>query len=126
MGLALLGVLVAACAAGNTRDPALTPGAHASGSPGGSTAAAAETPVTGAATTTAAATTTTTSAGAPTTTVGAPTTSASAASLGREGDQCRADAPCGAGLACCYPCGIAGCKNVCMAVGSQGGCPRRP
>ncbi len=34
---------------------------------------------------------------------------------GESGDLCTGDHPCGDGLLCCYPCGIQGCRNSCMA-----------
>lgn len=53
------------------------------------------------------------------------------------GEQCGADAVdgggslCAAGLACCYPCGIPGCKDQCTmpcmdGPGCSGGCPLLP
>jgi hypothetical protein len=39
------------------------------------------------------------------------------------GGLCGAGSPCGPAQLCCYPCGIQGCKNVCMAVES---CPLYP
>lgn len=51
---------------------------------------------------------------------------------GGEGDACDGAADCGAGLSCCYPCGIPGCENVCEPTcepgtpGCAGGCLLRP
>ena len=39
---------------------------------------------------------------------------------------CRSDDECGAGEVCCYPCGIPGCANACMAPAPEGGCPLFP
>jgi hypothetical protein len=39
---------------------------------------------------------------------------------------CSADADCGAGELCCYPCGIPGCRNRCMAPDKSGKCPMFP
>ena len=51
----------------------------------------------------------------------------------QDGDLCGYDIPgeCAEGLACCYPCGIAGCQNVCTPVcwdepWCAGGCPMYP
>ncbi|HEV3189368.1 MAG TPA: hypothetical protein VGY54_02665 [Polyangiaceae bacterium] len=44
---------------------------------------------------------------------------------GAPGTQCGAAAECMAGLLCCYPCGVAGCHNQCMAP-VQGRCPMIP
>jgi hypothetical protein len=43
-----------------------------------------------------------------------------------QGDACTAGDTCGAGLACCYPCGIQGCENRCMATTASGECPLIP
>jgi hypothetical protein len=49
--------------------------------------------------------------------------------VAQEGELC-SGRTCAAGLVCCYPCGIAGCQNVCMkpCTGPQcpGGCPMYP
>lgn len=39
---------------------------------------------------------------------------------------CTEDLQCPAGLACCYPCGIAGCENRCGRPASDGHCPAFP
>lgn len=41
------------------------------------------------------------------------------------GHTCTSDADCADGMACCYPCGVDGCENACMAVGPSG-CPELP
>lgn len=47
---------------------------------------------------------------------------------GSAGDPCSGSTDCGAGLSCCYPCGIPGCTNVCEPTcdsgdpGCSGGC----
>lgn len=43
-----------------------------------------------------------------------------------EGETCGATSECGAGLECCYPCGIQGCTNRCMPPAPGGGCPLFP
>lgn len=51
---------------------------------------------------------------------------------GGAGDPCGGSTDCGAGLSCCYPCGIPGCANVCEPScssgdpGCAGGCLLRP
>ncbi len=43
------------------------------------------------------------------------------------GSECTADAMCGSGLLCCYPCGIPGCRNRCMPpMPGTGRCPLIP
>jgi hypothetical protein len=42
------------------------------------------------------------------------------------GAHCSSDSDCGPGLLCCYPCGIPGCTNQCMAPASDGKCPLFP
>lgn len=47
------------------------------------------------------------------------------------GEECATTAECGAGLSCCYPCGIPGCTHVCEPTctgmpGCAGGCLLRP
>ncbi|MBI3658822.1 MAG: hypothetical protein HY232_20710 [Acidobacteria bacterium] len=37
--------------------------------------------------------------------------------------RCQSDDECDKGARCCYPCGIADCENICMAVGEDGECP---
>lgn len=44
---------------------------------------------------------------------------------GGEGAECTTASECGAGLLCCYPCGIPGCHNRCMAP-MDGHCPLIP
>ncbi len=39
---------------------------------------------------------------------------------------CTSDAECPSGMACCYPCGVDGCENACMAVDPAQGCPEIP
>lgn len=43
-----------------------------------------------------------------------------------EGHACTSDADCASGLACCYPCGVEGCRDVCMHVEPGAGCPEIP
>jgi hypothetical protein len=43
-----------------------------------------------------------------------------------DGDTCADTSECGAGLECCYPCGIQGCVNRCMPPAPGGGCPLFP
>lgn len=43
-----------------------------------------------------------------------------------EGRACTLDTDCAPGLACCYPCGVEGCENVCMHVEPGSGCPAIP
>lgn len=51
---------------------------------------------------------------------------------GGSGDPCTSSSDCGAGLSCCYPCGVPGCTNVCEPTcsdaepGCAGGCFLRP
>lgn len=45
---------------------------------------------------------------------------------GGPGTRCDSDSVCGSGLKCCYPCGIAGCENQCMAPMPDGRCPLFP
>jgi hypothetical protein len=51
---------------------------------------------------------------------------------GGSGDVCTSTAECGAGLSCCYPCGVPDCENVCEPTcapgtpGCSGGCLLRP
>ncbi|MFO0711309.1 MAG: hypothetical protein U0353_15780 [Sandaracinus sp.] len=45
---------------------------------------------------------------------------------GERAGACSSDAECGPGQACCYPCGIEGCQNVCMSVDPARGCPEIP
>lgn len=51
---------------------------------------------------------------------------------GQEGSVCQADTDCAADLRCCYPCGIAGCDNVCTQpcdsneMWCSDGCPMYP
>lgn len=51
---------------------------------------------------------------------------------GAAGDPCGSQDDCGAGLSCCYPCGIPGCQNVCEPTCDEGepacvgGCFLRP
>lgn len=42
------------------------------------------------------------------------------------GETCQNDPECQGGLKCCYPCGIAGCENQCMAPDQSGECPALP
>ncbi len=42
------------------------------------------------------------------------------------GQTCDATAQCAPGLLCCYPCGIEGCQNKCMAPAAGGSCPLFP
>ena len=42
------------------------------------------------------------------------------------GEQCGASEECKTGLLCCYPCGIQGCENECMAPDPNGQCPLFP
>jgi hypothetical protein len=42
------------------------------------------------------------------------------------GADCTTDGDCGAGLKCCYPCGIPGCHNQCLQPGATGMCPLFP
>ena len=42
------------------------------------------------------------------------------------GETCGGNSECGSGLLCCYPCGIAGCVNRCIAPTSAGVCPLYP
>jgi hypothetical protein len=39
---------------------------------------------------------------------------------------CTENDQCPVGLACCYPCGVAGCQNRCMPPASDGHCPAFP
>lgn len=39
------------------------------------------------------------------------------------GEPCMSVEDCAAGLACCYPCGIPGCKNKCQVPCTGPGCP---
>ena len=39
---------------------------------------------------------------------------------------CTSDSECSAGLKCCYPCGVEGCTNQCIAPLSDGTCPLFP
>jgi hypothetical protein len=36
---------------------------------------------------------------------------------------CSNDSECSPGLKCCYPCGIPGCQNACIAPTPNGQCP---
>lgn len=45
---------------------------------------------------------------------------------GGTGTGCQSDWDCQTGLKCCYPCGIPGCSNSCMAPDSSGECPMFP
>ncbi len=45
---------------------------------------------------------------------------------GGPGARCGSDSQCGGGLKCCYPCGIEGCENQCMAPMPNGQCPLFP
>jgi hypothetical protein len=58
----------------------------------------------------------------------APADVASDASEGglEAGAHCTSDGECASGLKCCYPCGIPGCTNSCMAPTSAGTCPLFP
>jgi hypothetical protein len=42
------------------------------------------------------------------------------------GAGCTSDSQCGAGLKCCYPCGIVGCHNECLTPDPGGRCPAFP
>jgi hypothetical protein len=42
------------------------------------------------------------------------------------GTACQSDNECQPGLKCCYPCGIPGCQNSCMAPDPSGQCPMFP
>ncbi|MBK7582861.1 MAG: hypothetical protein IPI67_22035 [Myxococcales bacterium] len=42
------------------------------------------------------------------------------------GAACASDSECNQGLKCCYPCGIPGCSNQCMAPMPNGQCPMFP
>lgn len=61
-------------------------------------------------------------------TCGAPTfTDAGVRDGGAAGDLCASNSECGSGLLCCYPCGIPGCMNRCMAPDPMTGrCPLFP
>lgn len=61
-------------------------------------------------------------------TCGAPTlTDAGARDGGGAGTLCTSNTECGGGLLCCYPCGIPGCMNRCMAPDPMTGrCPLFP
>lgn len=37
------------------------------------------------------------------------------------GDECTMTSECGAGLSCCYPCGVEGCANICEPTCEEGG-----
>ncbi len=43
-----------------------------------------------------------------------------------ESSVCQIDRQCPTGLKCCYPCGIPGCQNRCMAPDPNGECPAFP
>jgi hypothetical protein len=47
-------------------------------------------------------------------------------SSGEAGGACTSDSQCPPGLKCCYPCGVAGCSNVCMEPTEAGRCPMFP
>jgi hypothetical protein len=42
------------------------------------------------------------------------------------GGACTSDVECTPGTKCCYPCGIPGCTNQCIAVPAGGSCPLYP
>jgi hypothetical protein len=44
----------------------------------------------------------------------------------KAGENCASETECMAGLKCCYPCGIPGCQNQCMAPDASGQCPAFP
>jgi hypothetical protein len=54
-----------------------------------------------------------------------PTATCNAGDAGA-GTTCQSDNECQPGLKCCYPCGIPGCQDQCMAPDANGQCPMFP